>query len=533
MPSAKNRRRRRCAGLTPGIAAATLLCLPVVGMAQSRLSDAELRGKELFTQGTSATGGEVSAIVGDEGVVLPGSALTCSSCHGDDGRGRPEGGVEPPDIRWSELTKTYGHVHGGGRRHPAFDEESFARLMREGVDGGDNRLDRAMPLYEMSDDDLADLVAYLKRLETDADPGVLKDRVQVATLLPLDGPAASLGSAMAQALHAHFADINAAGGVFGRQVDLLAIPMGASAEEGIDNLRSALASEDIFALVGAYTIGIDTETLDLLRDDGVPLVGPFTLDPGDAFLDSTAFYLYPGLGDQARALADRAVDTASAAESVVVVAPDNERSGVPVAAVEDQFRKRRGPDPVVVRYAEGAYDAAAVGEQIGAARKVIFLGNQDELESLLTVLAERNTQPEIYTLSSLVTRPLFAAPAEFDKRIFLAYPTYFGDVTAKGRADYIDLAERHGLPPDHLQAQIVALASARLFVEGLQRAGRELSRSRFVGALEALYAFQTGLTPPLSYGPNRRIGARGAHIVSVDLVNRSYAVVDGGWRDVR
>jgi ABC-type branched-subunit amino acid transport system substrate-binding protein len=271
----------------------------------------------------------------------------------------------------------------------------------------------------------------------------------------------------------------------------------------------------------------------LLRDDGVPLVGPFTLDPGDAFLDSTAFYLYPGLSDQARALADRAVDTTNGAEAVVVVAPANEHSGGPVAAIEDQFRKRRGAEPVVVRYAEGEYDAAAVGEQIGDARKVIFLGDQGELESLLTLLAERDTQPEIYTLSSLVTRPLFAAPAEFDKLIFLAYPTYFSDVTAKGRADYIDLAERHALPPDHLQAQIVALASARLFVEGLQRAGRELSRSRFVGALEALYAFQTGLTPPLSYGPNRRIGARGAHIVAVDLVNHSYAVVDGGWRDVR
>ena len=53
-----------------------------------------------------------------------------------------------------------------------------------------------------------------------------------------------------------------------------------------------------------------------------------------------------------------------------------------------------------------------------------------------------------------------------------------------------------------------------------------------VDALEALYAFETGLTPPLSYGPNRRIGARGAHVVAVDLVNKSYQPV-GGWHELR
>ena len=40
------------------------------------------------------------------------------------------------------------------------------------------------------------------------------------------------------------------------------------------------------------------------------------------------------------------------------------------------------------------------------------------------------------------------------------------------------------------------------------------------------------MTPPLSYGPNRRIGARGAHVVAVDLEQRAYAPTDG-WHELR
>ena len=48
-----------------------------------------------------------------------------------------------------------------------------------------------------------------------------------------------------------------------------------------------------------------------------------------------------------------------------------------------------------------------------------------------------------------------------------------------------------------------------------------------------LYGFETGVTPRLSYGPNRRIGARGAHIVVVDLENKTYKPVGDGWFDLQ
>jgi ABC-type branched-subunit amino acid transport system substrate-binding protein len=515
---------------------AVLLIGIVVGLGaasgEAGPSAAQMRGKQIYLEGTSPSGGDITAIVGAEGVALPASAVPCASCHGPDGLGRPEGGVLPPDIRWSALTKTYGHVHSDGRRHPAFDQAAVARVLRTGLDPADNRLDRSMPLYAMSQEDMNALLAYLKYLELDHDPGVQDDRIQVATLLPLRGPQGGLGQAMAQVMHAYFEDVNSRGGVFGRRVELLVVPFGDTPEATLDGLRLALASEGVFALVGAYTIGLDQPVLDLLREEGVPLIGPFTLDPGDAITDAAAFYLYPGFVEQSRTLVDAAVEKADAGtQPLVVVAPQDRQTGRLVEAVRDQARLRKVSEPRLLNYTEDDMRADELAERVAGADSdaLIFLGDQAELERLLAALSARESSPRIYLLSSLMPRPLFDAPAAFHYRIFLAFPTLSSDVSADGRAAYARLARDHALPPDHLQGQIAAYAAAKLLVEGLRGAGRAVNRVRLVEALEALYAYDTGLTPPLTYGPNRRIGARGAHVLAVDLMKKTYQPV-GGWQ---
>ena len=501
----------------------------------TELSAAQQRGKQIYFEGTSPRDSEIMAVVGDEAALLPGSAMPCSSCHGSDGLGRPEGGVIPLDIRWTELVKTYGHVHHDGRRHPSFDDESFIRSMIAGIDPANNPLDRSMPMYQMSSEDMADLVAYMKVLEHDLDPGVGDGVVKVATLLPLSGRAGETGEAMRQVLEGYFEGVNAQGGVFGRRVELLTVPMAETADDSLARLREAFDSEGIFALVGAYTVGLDDEVLTFLRSDNVPMVGPFTLDPGDAFFDAAAFYLYAGLNQQAQVLADRALADGAAPGKVMIVGPQGGRIEGPMNAAREQLRKKDRDDPPVVEsYAAGGFDAAVLAKTVAQSDidGLIFLGAQSEFDALVRELANYAPVPRIYLLSSLMSRPLTAMPTVFDQRVFLAYPTLSSDISPRGRQEYQELAKAYSLPGDHIQAQLAAFAAAKLFVEGLRKGGRNLSRSRLVEGLESLYRFDTGVTPPLSYGPNRRIGARGAYIVTVDIVNKTYKPVGKGWFDV-
>jgi ABC-type branched-subunit amino acid transport system substrate-binding protein len=52
----------------------------------------------------------------------------------------------------------------------------------------------------------------------------------------------------------------------------------------------------------------------------------------------------------------------------------------------------------------------------------------------------------------------------------------------------------------------IGYAAAQLVVEGLRRAGTDLTRERFIRSLESLEEWTGGLLPPISYSPNDHRG---------------------------
>ena len=91
----------------------------------------------------------------------------CAACHGPDGRGRTVnammGSFETPDIRWSALIAS-GGSHSSEEAHVAFDETTFARALRDGVDPEGTRLDPPMPRWQVTDQEVQDLIVHLKTL---------------------------------------------------------------------------------------------------------------------------------------------------------------------------------------------------------------------------------------------------------------------------------------------------------------------------------------------------------------------------------
>ena len=53
------------------------------------------------------------------------------------------------------------------------------------------------------------------------------------------------------------------------------------------------------------------------------------------------------------------------------------------------------------------------------------------------------------------------------------------------------------------------------------------TREKFINALDTLYGYETGVTPRLTFGPNRRVGAAGAHIVTFDGAKKEFTSL--GW----
>ena len=99
--------------------------------------------------------------------------LACADCHGKDARGGVHQmgmtQMDAPDIRWAALTEEeHGadgdHNEGGGMDHPPYDEATFKQAVTQGVDPAGDPLDSDMPRWRMSDQDIQDLIAFLKSM---------------------------------------------------------------------------------------------------------------------------------------------------------------------------------------------------------------------------------------------------------------------------------------------------------------------------------------------------------------------------------
>jgi cytochrome c oxidase subunit 2 len=116
-------------------------------------------GERIYFTATSERGTAITYASGpaSNGWMMGGGGrLACASCHGPDGRGGVHSmgmmqEMEAKDIRWSVL-------------QPEFDAEKFRLAVVEGKDPDGTQLKTDMPRWSISNDDLADLIDYLKTL---------------------------------------------------------------------------------------------------------------------------------------------------------------------------------------------------------------------------------------------------------------------------------------------------------------------------------------------------------------------------------
>ncbi len=360
-------------------------------------------GRRIYHEGKGGDGRPLAARSGVDGATLPAAFVACVNCHAVDGRGRTEAGVTAPDIRWDNLEKPYGARLANGRRRPAYDARTFGLALARGVDPTGQALDRAMPRYEFSAKEVAGLVTYLGQIGREAVDGVSDDAIALGLVVTAD----VRGEFAAQVLRAWCDEVNRAGGVYRRQVQVVTFKPG--------------EAPPAFAVLSADETEAGGAVARVLAQQGVPVLVAGRALSGTK--ERLLFSLYPGREDEASALARHA----------------------PAATARETWNVR---------------------------------------------------------------------------------PTLPRDVAPEALAEYRAFATGHALPARELAFQFALLASAKLYVEALKNAGRELSRENFVAALEGLANVQTGLTPPLGFTLRRHSATDGVYVVRGD---RPLEEAEGEW----
>jgi cytochrome c oxidase subunit II len=132
------------------------------------IEEYKTNGERIYFTGTSRTGPPIiAASPGMHGRMS--GRRTCAGCHGEDGKG---GRVTmmmttavAPDIRYMSLIEDEHDEDNGEDVHPPYTNETIKRAIRQGINPAGEPLNWIMPRWDMTDEQVDDLLDFLKTLE--------------------------------------------------------------------------------------------------------------------------------------------------------------------------------------------------------------------------------------------------------------------------------------------------------------------------------------------------------------------------------
>lgn len=475
-------------------------------------------GRRLYEKGVGVSGVVVQAYIGEGSIPAPASAMPCASCHGLDGRGRPEGGLNPPDIRWAALTKPYGHTHQdqGGRVHPAYDEMGLFRSLVEGADPAGNPLNIAMPRYAVSREDVAALTDYLRVLDSRMERGVTPHRVTMGIVVPADGPAAQSGLVLRSMVTALMDEVNKAGGIHGRHMHLVTIETGKTPEETAEAVRRMIQEYRLFALIAPFAPGAENELARVAREEGTPVVAPFEPFPADGRARGDVFHVFPTSGRQMALLVRHARESRMDQGGTLIL----NNGHADTAALANRLAGELGGD-VIARLYDGSRTVidrivAEVGEK--RYRHILYLATVEGFTPLVAALAPQGPDIDLLLPGWSAGLAPIAVRTGWRGRVLIGLPIDAGGLPPDTRGKIQQIGQPFGFGGGHMAMQIMAYAAVELASEGMRRAGRALRVDTFRAALEGLDDYDLGIGRAVSFGRNRRHGLDGLRVIEISLV---------------
>ena len=201
-----------------------------------------------------------------------------------------------------------------------------------------------------------------------------EDTIKIGTLLPLTGSLADYGPAMQQGVELAVKQINAAGGVLGKEIELINEDSETTAAAASDAMNKFVEIDEIVGFVGAAGSTVSLAVIDTAKDYKVVQISPSNTGTLFTEYDDDDFYYRTCPSDalQGEAMAILAQDEGYA--TAVTLAVNNDYGVGFEADFQSSFEELGGTVTKNVHFEEGAtsFDSE-VAEAVGANADVIVL----------------------------------------------------------------------------------------------------------------------------------------------------------------
>jgi branched-chain amino acid transport system substrate-binding protein len=331
-------------------------------------------------------------------------------------------------------------------------------------------------------------------------PGVTEKEILIGSCSALEGPSQSLGIEIVAGAKAYFSLVNAEGGVNGRKVKLIAY------DDSYDPAKTQvcfnrLMSDNVFAL--GFFVGTPTAVkyVPMAEEDKVPLVGLFTgAQTLYAPLRHWVINVRASYFDETREQID-GLWGKLAYRKIGVIYPEDAFGATVLQGVKEAL-KAHGAEPVAVASYER--QTANVGGAIDTVRAadpqaVVLVGPPNTVAPILKQAHAKGWKPLFLTVSFVGTNELIKQAGEDAEGMVITQvvpPYYLTDL--KGVALYRRTLAKYApaTPPGFVSLE--GFVDARVLVEGLKRAGKDLTREGFIRGIESIHEMDLGLGPQLA-----------------------------------
>jgi branched-chain amino acid transport system substrate-binding protein len=337
-------------------------------------------------------------------------------------------------------------------------------------------------------------------------PGLTEDRIRIGSSLALGGHAGYLGTQTLHGAMAYIRHVNAKGGIHGRIIDVVAYDDGYDPPRCVTNTQKLIVHDKVFALFCYVGTPTTVKILPLVEEARIPVVGMFTganalREPLNPYLINVRASYYQETDAAVRYLVGNLKLTR------VAVFYQYDAYGFDGLKGTEIALRRFGLAPA----ATGTYIRGTLGvgdglDKIMAAQAeaVVMIGTYEPCARFIHLALAKHFSPIFYNVSFVGADKLARLLGHIDATILVTQvvpPPEKSDANKRlwGIRQYIQLL--HQSYPDD-QPNFVSLEgyiNARVLVEGLQRAGRQLDRKKFIQAIESIHQLDLGIDNLISF----------------------------------
>ncbi len=348
-------------------------------------------------------------------------------------------------------------------------------------------------------------------------PGVTDTEVTIGITGPLSGPAAAWGT-IALASEAYAKHVNDQGGVHGRKLKIVLKDDGYNPGRAVANITEM--KDSVFAVIGTVGTVVLNASKDLVAEAGLPLVFPlgnvqvYAKQPKEKI--RTVFQAYPDYSDEAEFLTQQAAKLEKV-QKLGFFGQNDDFGKEALEGVKRGLKKTPGTvlaGEVFYEVADRELGTHALKMKESGAEAVLLYSTATHAAGLVKEMAKVGYRPKLFASFTLYDRDtMFRLLGElWEGAYFDAVATLRGEPAADRLVEIVTRIEPKLKGREGFSVQ--GAADVMILLEGLKRTGRDLTREKFVKAMETVKDWTgDGLYAPMSFGPDRHHGQNAVRLM--------------------